>query len=218
MRFSKKFYTVFISSLLATIFISSSFAEENCVQCGSKNISGMPSLDSKFLKVIARAAPPAPDPRDAGKNIPFENYQDGFCMSYTHIVRNQLGRLVSDMEDSTPFSVDAYLQKPGCTQEGYGGNVKSPMLHLTADDPNLREDFLQYIYKYYTMKRKDPSLWLAAINAKNTEGETVLDYFEHLIVKNKFRNEESKIAVDGIIAFACSKGAVYSKYNYKKCP
>lgn len=218
MKLSKKISSIFICSLLTTIYISSAIAGEVCVHCGTKNVQGMPNLDTKFLSVMAKAAPPPPDPRDAGKNIPFENYQDGLCMKYSQIERNQLGGFIRDLEESTPFPIDSYLQKPGCRQEGYGGNVKSPMLHLTADDPTRHEEFLQLFYKYYTVKRKDPSLWLAAINAKNTEGETVLDYFEHQTVKRNYRNQESLKAVEGIIAFACSKGAVYSKYNYKKCP
>lgn len=174
---------------------------------------------NSFATDFKRQIPTNPDPRDAGKVIPFENYQDGFCRTFTHIVRNQLGRFITDLEESTPFSIDDLLQQPGCEQEGYNSDrVKSPVLHLTADDPWLRIEFLQLFHKYYNVKRKNNDLWLAAVNAKNTEGETMLDYFEHQQSKWYKDSESYKKAAQEIIDFACSKGAVYVKYNYKRCP
>lgn len=55
------------------------------------------------------------------------------------------------------------------------------------------------------------------VNAKNTNGETLLDYIET-------RKQEPNYArimkddLDKIISFACSHGAVYSAYPNKKCP
>lgn len=147
---------------------------------------------------------------------PFASYQDTYCMKFTYIVRNQVAGLLKEFEDS-PYSIDDYFQTAGCRQKGWGGDVLSPMMHLIGDDPTARVEFAEVIYKYYTIKRKDPTLWLAAVNARNTLGETVLDYLDHLVAIRSFHVEESKIAVAQIISFLCSKGGVYAKYE-RKCP
>jgi len=147
---------------------------------------------------------------------PFATHQDTYCMKFTYIVRNQVASFIKDLED-TPYPVDDYFQVAGCRQKSWGGDVLSPMMHLVADDPAGRVEFPEVIYKYYTIKRKDPALWLAAVNAKNTEGETVLDYLDHCVTIGNFFSEGSKSAVARITEFLCSKGGVYSKYD-RKCP
>lgn len=143
---------------------------------------------------------------------PFKNYQDGFCMQFEVTSMNSLGGFIRELEESTPYSIDDYLQHPGCSQAGYAHTVKSPMLHLIADNVHKHDEALQKFHKYYNVKRKDNSLWLAAVNAKNTEGETVLDYFELRRRQHNYPSEISRKVVASIVAFACSKGAVYSKY------
>ena len=219
MKISKKIRIIFIGSILTSLFLSTAFAGGTCIECDKKNIHGLPNIDPKLLSVIDKTMPEVQKNIIMCKHSSFADCQDGLCRKYTQIIRNQLHSFIDELETTTPYSIDEFLQKPGCNQEGYNSDkVKSPMLHLTCEDPALREDFLQLFYKYYTVKRKDPSLWLAAINAKNTEGETALDYFEHQIRGNNYHVPESKNALANMIAFACSKGAVYSKYKDKKCP
>ncbi|WP_343582803.1 hypothetical protein [Herbaspirillum sp.] len=148
---------------------------------------------------------------------PFSSYQDGYCMKFTYIVRNQVAGFLKELEEETPYPIDDYFQTAGCRQKGWGGDVLSPMMHLIGDDPAGRVEFAEVIYKYYTIKRKDPQLWLAAVNARNTLGETVLDYLDHLVAIQSFYAPESKNAVAQITAFLCAKGGVYAKYG-KKCP
>lgn len=146
----------------------------------------------------------------------FEDSQLGYCIKYTQIEKNFVLSLLKEMEAS-PYSLEDYIQIPGCLNQGYSRAVKSPMLHLSADSPGKSGDAIEIIYKYYTMKRKQPELWLKAINAKNTEGETFLDYVEMLKRKNRYFGEETQNKIQHIITFACSKGAVYAVYKDKTC-
>jgi hypothetical protein len=205
-----------LSGLLLSIFSAHAFADDVCIHCTDKKMQGLPDINNKLLNVISKVAQPAPPPEDAGKKIPFSSYQDGYCMKFTYLVRNQVAGFTKELEES-PFPIDDYFQKSGCRQKSWGGDVLSPMLHLIADDPAGRVEFADVIYKYYTIKRKDQAAWLKAVNAKNTVGETVLDYLDHCVQIGNFFADESKAAVTQIINSLCAKGAVYSKYN-KKCP
>jgi hypothetical protein len=120
--------------------------------------------------------------------------------------------------DNSAYPTDDYLQKPLCQSEFYGSDIKSPMLQIMIDKPVTREGFTEVIYKYYTIKRKDESQWLKAVNAKNDKGETFLDYIESRIKSGYFSTSETLTAVTNVRNFICSKGAVYSLYKDKKCP
>jgi hypothetical protein len=209
MKQSKKYFLVLINIIFFNFTSSQVFATETCVQCGGTTVSGMPSVDSNLMKIAGAAA--------AVDRYSFEDRLSDFCLEYIQIERTQLAGFIKRLETKTAYSVDDFLQKAGCPPEGYGGNIKSPMFHLVADHPNKQEDYLQLFYKYYTIKRKNLDLWLAAINAKNTKGETLLDYIEFKRSQGNYPNEVTTKTVEGLIAFACSKGAVYSKLN-KECP
>lgn len=216
--------TKLMTIFLVTAFTASAIATETCAVCGNKDVQGMPKVDSKLLNVLEAKA--VTDPLELppvvvnpGKNerIPFEDYQMGFCMQYTQINDNKLTLYVQDLESATPYYIDDYLQRTGCKIDGYNGSVRAPLLHRGADDIMGSINYLQYFYKYYSKKRKDPSLFVKAINAKNTNGETFLDYVEHEMKRGKYATQAAVDAANRIIEFACSVGAVYSKYD-KKCP
>ena len=114
------------------------------------------------------------------------------------------------------YPVDDYFQIAGCKSTMTEGGVKSPMLHLTADAPCSRADYPKIVYEYYKYTREQPELWEKVVNAKNTSGETYLDYIETLTRNNEFT--KNKGCVDRLIAFVCeTKVAIYSKYN-NSCP
>ncbi|MBC7429933.1 MAG: hypothetical protein H7336_15065 [Bacteriovorax sp.] len=211
MKFSKKIYTVLFGSLLTTIFISSASATDNCVQCGSKNVPGAPNLPMNGLDKVALMVGQSEKP-----TYSFIDYQASYCMKFVQIEKNELNQMIRDLKE-TPYSVDDYFQKAGCKPEKAGG-VKSPILHLTAEAPCSRVEYPQIIYKYYTVKRKDPKLWIEAVNAKNTLGETYLDYIESLNKQNDFNTVATKECASQLIAFACKTGATYSKVKNKTCP
>jgi hypothetical protein len=145
-----------------------------------------------------------------------EDYQYIFCHKFAQIEGNSVGLTIKEVE-STAFLVDNFFITPACQPAGYSRVVKAPIPHIIADDPSKRVGFLESFWLYYSKKRKDPSKFLDFVNAKNTKGETLLDYIET-------RNKEPIFArimkddLDKIIAFACSHGAVYSAYTDKKCP
>lgn len=150
-------------------------------------------------------------------HYPFASSQDTYCMQFTYIVRNQVAGFLRTLEEETPYPIDDYFLTSTCRQKHWGGDILSPMLHLVVDDPAARVEFPEVIYKYYTIKRKDPALWLAVVNNKNTEGETVLDYLDHVVASGFFHAPESQDAVSKLMAFLCTHGGVYAKYP-RKCP
>jgi hypothetical protein len=146
----------------------------------------------------------------------FESYLSVYCRRYIKIEKNELNQMIRDLKE-TGYPVDDYFLTAECNPNSVGG-VKSPMLHLTAEDPCSRVEYPQIIYKYYTVKRKEPKIWLEVINVKNTHDETYLDFIETLIQQNEYRSAESKECVNQLISFACKTGGVYSKYPAKTCP
>jgi hypothetical protein len=147
---------------------------------------------------------------------PFSSYLNGYCMKYTQIEKNELNQMIRDLKE-TGYPVDYYFLTAACEPQKVA-EVKSPMIQLTAEDPCYRAEYPQIIYKYYTVKRKEPKIWLEVINAKNTHDETYLDFIETLIQQNEYRSAESKECVNQLISFACKTGGVYSKYPNKTCP
>lgn len=146
-----------------------------------------------------------------------EDYQYIFCHRFVNIDANLVGYTLKEME-ATSFSVEELLNEPTCQPEKYSAAVKSPMSHIIADDPSKRVGWVESFWLYYSKKRKEPAKFLDFVNAKNTEGETLLDYLETMINRGEYPSEGSKASIAKIIASACSHGAVYSKHTNKKCP
>jgi hypothetical protein len=204
---SAKFFIVMIAIAIATD-ANSKDRKGDCTDCmgaKSKIIEGQPNNTAiNNLVALAEAA----DSREVS--------QLHFCAQFAMIEWQLIASLVKEME-ATPYPIDSYFQTAACQPGGYSDAVKSPILHTLADDPSKREKFLDILWLYYTKKRNDPAKFVEAINAKNTEGETLLDYFESQI-KNGRLGEGSQQSAKKIIAIACSHGAVYSAYPNKKCP
>jgi len=153
----------------------------------------------------------------AEEKISKADWQDIFCHRFAQIDANLVGYTLKEIE-ATAYSVEEILNTPVCQPEKYSAAVKSPMSHIIADDPSKRVGWVESFWLYYSKKRKEPAKFLEFINAKNTEGETLLDYLETMINKGEYPSEGSKASIGKIIASACSHGAVYSKYTTKKCP
>ena len=166
MSTSKKIYSVLMSVILTISFMGKGFAEDTCAICGSKNVRGAPSVGG-----LDKLAMIVENPKKA--DSPFLSYLDGYCMKYTHIEKTELNQMIRDLKE-TPYEVDAYFTTAGCKPQKVGG-IKSPMIQLTAEDACYRAEYPQIIHKYYTVKRKDPKMWLEVVNAKNSNGETYLD-------------------------------------------
>lgn len=144
-------------------------------------------------------------------------YMEKFCMTFKLMEAGSMGSTLKEME-ATPYPVDEYFKIPQCQSEGYSRAVKSPIFHIIADDPSARESFLKKIFLYYDIKRKSPELFTDAVNAKNTKGETFLDYIVSLQLSGRKTTPEIREVLDRIIFDVCKKGAVYSFHKNKKCP
>lgn len=142
---------------------------------------------------------------------PINQYAEKYCLIFSVIEKEFVGSTIRHMEKE-PYPMEEILSIPVCWPEGYNPMVvKSPIGHIIADDPSKRVEFLKTFWLYYTKKRKQPELFMAVVNAKNTEGETLLDYIETQMQEpNYARIMKDDLAQ--IISDACSHGGVYSRY------
>lgn len=180
----------------------------------SKDITRPLALATKGPLIITKAdnarAP-------AGEVLSRDNYQYIFCHKFDQIEWQSVASLITKEMEPSGYSVEDFFRTPECQPGGYSDAVKSPILHVIADDPSKRVKFLDIIWNYYSKKRNDPAKFAEVVNAKNTEGETLLDYIETR-KKNENYATIMKADLEKIVAVACSHGAVYSAFKDKKCP
>ena len=148
--------------------------------------------------------------------FPFTDYLGANCMKFVQIEKNELNQMIRDLTD-TPYLVDDYFRIASCKPEKAGG-VKSPLLHLVAEAPCSRVEYPEIIHRYYSVKRQTPHIWLEVVNAKNSIGETFLDYMESLNTQNDFNTSATQNCANRLIAFACQTGGTYSKVKNRTCP
>ena len=147
---------------------------------------------------------------------PKREYQIKYCLQYEQLEPNLIANMIKEMSQ-TPYLVDDYFIEASCQSKGYSINLKSPILHLTADDPNGKERSLEIVGLYYIKKRADVKQFTSALNAKNGLGETFLDYVETLQRKGITSHPDQQPPIIRIIKFACRHGATYSKYMELSC-
>lgn len=224
--------------LLSTLIVLSTMGcstAKDCVECTKKTLGKDVQPDSKPVVDLKKDVEPSLELAAKGplvitkeisrapamekqQSISKEDYQEIFCMKFSQISENEVASLILEMEKTPYQPVDDYFTSAACTPRGWGGGIKSPMAQAIADDPSGRTKMLETFWKYYSKKRKEPSKFLDLVNAKNTQGETLLDYIETMFQRGMYSSEESKESVQQIVKLACSRGAVYSKYKDKKCP
>lgn len=210
MRFSIKNYSALAITFFTTFIMSATIAGETCVHCGKKDVEGAPGVSLNGLDKVAMMVK-----EDGKSNLPIESKLKVLCMKYTQIEKTEVNQMIRDLKE-TGYSVDDYFLKSECPAYNFA-KVKTPLLQLTAEAPCGRAEYPEIVYKYYNIKRKDLKMWQEVINSKNTNGETYLDYIESLNNKNAYSTPESKKCVGNLVNFACSTGAIYSKYSDKKC-
>ena len=209
MTITKKIYSLVV--LVSLFAVGVAVAKEDCVECNT-GVRGQPMSGNGNEKIMLALAKTSKV--DA---LPFSYIQESYCRKFTQTEINFMEPFMVSLEKAE-YPLNDILQKEGCQAEKYGENVKSPLLHLIADDPNGKERFPEFIYNYFKNKIKNEEAWRQAINAKNSKGETTLDYIEYQKRKNSYKRDSSKQSIENIIAFMCSKGAVYTKYPETKCP
>lgn len=164
----------------------------------------------------AHAVEVAAVPEAEGDGPQATDYMERYCLRFKQVSQEVIGTVIKDME-STPYPVDGYFQLARCQPDGYSDVIKSPLLHLVADDPNAREKFLNNVFAYYSKKRKQPEIFTSALNAKNTKGETLLDYIETLKARGMNKHPEQMAVILKIVAYACEHGGYYAAYKDMKC-
>lgn len=186
----------------------------------SNNYSYADSL--RYLKILHL------DKLSKGENrVHLANYISTYCMKMTKITYNELGQMLRDIDNTwkvlpyPEYPVDAYLESCICDPQAVGG-VKVPPLLLIGEAPCSRVDFLQRVYKYYVIKRRDPEKWLEVINQKNTNGETILDFIKTLERNGNYNTDETRACAKEIEKFICEHGGVHAfgkgtKDDYCEC-
>ena len=98
MRLLKNIHSVFISSLLMTIFISTAFAGENCVQCEDINVSGA-FTNTPLAGITEKVKKP---------DYSFESDLSAFCMRLLSTSKNALDNMFQKLENRY-YPVDDYI-------------------------------------------------------------------------------------------------------------
>jgi hypothetical protein len=199
-----------LQHFLCGIFLlttAAAFATD-CVNCGQKTVAGMPGNTTfdEMEKIVKRGS---------GKDRTY--VMNDYCLRFTQIPQEMVGSTIKDME-KTAITPEEYLTEAICQPRGYSDAVKSPMIHAVADDITKREEFLQNIWLYYSKKRKQPEIFDKAINAKNSKGETLLDYLQHMKKTNYYTEPTQLVALEKIIKMLCAHGGVYAVRQEFKCP
>jgi hypothetical protein len=221
-------------ALLLNFSACSTAGTKDCVSCAKKgfaetepdktealrlksDLSAPMAMATKGSLMITKSNERTPADDSTSTSLTQSDYQDIFCHKFAQIEQQSLVSLIADQMEKTPYPIDDYFKTPTCQPDGYSDAVKSPIPHIVADDPSKRVQFLDILWLYYSKKRKDPSRFTDLVNAKNTKGETLLDYFESQRLHDNY-NAGLQANADKIIAMICTHGAVYSAYPNKKCP
>lgn len=232
MKMNSKF-VVFFVALFSSFTVCATPPSKDCVSCTKKTIGEDVQPDKRAalelknavttpIELASKSSLVITTKSEVGRSPAVEKsskqeLQDLYCMKFANIEWQSIASTIKEME-ATPYPVDSYFLTASCQPAGYSEVVKSPISHIIADDPSKRENFLNIIWLYYSKKRNDPAKFVDMVNAKNTEGETLLDYIETMSRNGIYLSDGSKASVAKIISVACSHGAVYSAFPEKKCP
>ena len=194
-----------VSFLLAILMTSNALADDTCLDCNTTPNSAM--LENTSSNATSSHKPD------------FEDTSNRYCVEFGQQSESTVNYyLKTELEKASYYSIEDYFQRAGCRIEGYGGDVKAPLLHMVVDYPESRQRFAEMVFNYYHKRRKSHDLWLKAINAKNTKGQTLLDYLEFRLQSNAYLSEGTLSGAKSIRKYICENGGVYSKYADKKCP
>lgn len=150
-----------------------------------------------------------------------ESYQKGFCSEFEMAQdKFDVKALIKEMEAS-PYadSIKEFWTKPAC-QAPKKTDITVPILFNTATDVFRSEKFPNVVHDYFVNNKKDPQMWLNAINTQTSDGLTFLDFMQYNIDRiNNYSSKESMDAALRIVGYLCQNGGVYSKYkDITKCP
>ncbi|MBY0415251.1 MAG: hypothetical protein K2Q18_13860, partial [Bdellovibrionales bacterium] len=120
----KKFRLALSIAILTIAFGGSVYSQENCVNCGPKQVPGMPTSNSKIgpLEKVAASV--------TGISVEQSKYLETYCSKFKQITPNEVSLTLEEME-ATSFTMKSFFNTPQCQTEGYNdasSNVKSPII------------------------------------------------------------------------------------------
>lgn len=190
-----------ITSLILSLNL---FAEENCVNCPTRKVDGMPTPAN--IATIASVV---------SKNLPadFDSKVSSWCVQYQNMPPQDTLFLAKEIEASK-YPFEEVIKHPNCKPEYIGANHKITMLQLSVEKSIDRFQSLETMYKFCVKKLKNEQIFIDAINALNTDGMTLLDYIVWVDSNSAGVKTES---LKKVKEFVCARGGVYSKYKDQKC-
>lgn len=196
------------SFLFGILFMGSiNVVAQDCISCVTHQVAGLPDsslFDNKMpIEPITE------------KERYFEIF--AYCEEFETIPKEMVTTLIKKML-MTPISPEQFLTEPVCLTGTYNENVRMPMLHFIAEDPLAREDFLRLISLYYEKKAKRPEVFKRVVNAKNSKGDTLLDYLEIKRLRNNYQFDTQIVALNNVIKILCDNGVVYATTKDRTCP
>lgn len=111
-------------------------------------------------------------------------------------------------------NIDRYWLEPGCEPRHIGGTM-SPIIHIAVENSTDRKQFIVFLQTIYE-EQGDAATFKKIINAKNTQGQTTLDYIQYVDLKKRFIKAEEK-GLNEFVRYLCDNGGTYAVYD-KKCP
>lgn len=188
---------------------------KDCVSCAPEQAPGNPLSGNKSVRSIAMVA----NQQMSQEESIFYSYLSVYCLTLLNLrsEKDFNKKLMASMAETAPRGdLDPYWQKSNCEPRYLEPPTKSPLLHIMAENTRDRTVYIQYLKKYYE-KKNDLATFKKVINAKNTRGQTVLDYIQQSFSEKHFlRTEEA--ALNKFIQFLCDNGAEYATTKNKKCP
>ena len=169
-----------------------------------------PLARGRMQQLLADGYLRASTEKTAAGDAPQNDYMDRFGNRISQTDPNAIVQLLKEME-KTPYPIDEYFLISEVQPAGYSDAVKSPLLHPIVDDAFGRQKMLETIWLYFLRRRHAPEVFTLALNARNTKGETFLDYIESMIRRNgKYYDAESRQVLQKLTDFAGAHGGVYS--------
>lgn len=101
----------------------------------------------------------------------------GFAIGYIQLGNPRaLNRELIKPMTATGYDIDLFWIVAPATLNHTRVSVESPIIHYTAEVPSDRLPFLKALGQYYTDVRKRPDIFGDMLNARNSDGLTLLDY------------------------------------------
>lgn len=204
--------TILALCLVTLVLASNAYSADknsDCVSCNTSSVPGLPNTRpiENLAKVTARSKFQSDD---------FQAYLQSYCMKFEQVTSpHSMKKEIIEPMRKTPYSFEQYWTQAECRPVKIGATL-SPLIHLAADETFGRRVWLETLYKHLTDK-KELNIWNNIVNAKNTRGQTVLDYIAYIRRDKQYRDEEVE-DVNALLKFLCEKGATFAVEKTLKCP